>query len=265
MSIFWGEHTHEEIAEASRESAVVVLPVGACEQHGPHLPVDTDIFQATEYAAAGARYAVEKHSLRVLLLPTIPYGDSSNHEAFVGTVFLPTDLLVRIVGEVLMQVAAQGFRRLVIVSGHGGNHPAISLAARNARRAIRTAGGDAEVFHFHEGHRDGALRHARREDPAAGSGNHAGGMETSLCLAKRESLVRRERIRPPKLRKANYEAPIYPARVWMTDELTDSGSFGDPTGGAGATAAAGKTFWRAIGEDIGEFLKHVADYDPNVP
>jgi len=265
MSIFWGEHTHEEIEAASREWAVVVLPVGACEQHGPHLPVDTDIFQATEYATEGARHAEAEYGLRTLLLPTIPYGDSSNHAALHGTVSLPPDLLVRLITEVLVQVAAQGFRRLVVVSGHGGNHPAISLATRGARREIKARGGDAEVFHFNESQQATTLRKARKDKPAAGSGNHAGGMETSLCLAKRGELVRHDRIHRPKLRKANYEKPVYPARVWMTDELTDSGSFGDPSGGAGGTAEAGRKFWSAIGRDLGEFLKCVADYDPDAP
>ena len=264
MTLFWAEHTHEDIKAAASEDCVIILPVGACEQHGPHLPVDTDIFQATEKAAEGAKYAAEKYGIKVLVLPTIPYGDSSHHAGFHGTIFISPELLMKTIYEILLRVAGQGFGKLVIVSGHGGNRYAIRLAANEARRHFIETGLRAEVFFFEARYQE-RTRQARKEAGAAGAPDHAGGCETSFCLGKRPHLVRRERIRPPKLSKKNCESPIYPTRCWATHEMTDTGSFGDPTGGAGATEEAGRKFWEALAEDVGEFLKQVADYVPDAP
>ena len=99
---------------------IALLPVGAIEQHGPHLPLDTDAFDA-DYLAR--RVAMACSSPVPVVLPLIPYGVSYHHEGFKGTISISNDVLSRLVYEVGLSAAHNGIKKLVIINGHGGNGP----------------------------------------------------------------------------------------------------------------------------------------------
>jgi creatinine amidohydrolase/Fe(II)-dependent formamide hydrolase-like protein len=103
-------------------------PVGSTEQHGPHLSLDTDTYDA-EYLAIEAARRVS--APRPLVLPAIAYGVAYHHMDFPGTVAVSPDILSRLVVEVGMSVARHGITKLVIVNGHGGNVPALRYAPRS--------------------------------------------------------------------------------------------------------------------------------------
>jgi len=107
------ENTTFEIAAAGVDLAV--LPIGAIEQHSHHLPIGTDWLSVR----AVARLAAER--LNALLLPALPYGNSQEHQAFVGTIWLRPDTLARVVTDIIDALAHHDIRRTVIVNGHGGN------------------------------------------------------------------------------------------------------------------------------------------------
>ena len=122
------EMTREQL-KALAPSALAVIPIGATEQHGPHLPVGTDFLCAERIARAAAEQA---HSdVPVVVTPTLPFGSSHHHLPFGGTMSLPTELYYRVLMELGQSLIVGGFRRLFFVNGHGGNHELAQLAARD--------------------------------------------------------------------------------------------------------------------------------------
>src|SRR5690554_3881324 len=110
----WSEMTSPEIAKASEECAVVLLPIGAIEQHGPHLPVDTDISGAWEVAKELARR--KPYSI---VAPPVWWGLSGSHRAFAGTLTLRPATFYALLHDICVSLIDQGFQKIVLVVGHG--------------------------------------------------------------------------------------------------------------------------------------------------
>lgn len=104
-------------ALAELKDRIVVLPLGAVEQHGPHLGVGTDTDIVTSLATAAELQRPEK----IILAPTLPYGSSHHHLPFGGTMSLSADLYVQVVIDLVRSLLQGGFRRIVLLNGHGGN------------------------------------------------------------------------------------------------------------------------------------------------
>ncbi len=114
----WAELSWPEAEEKLKKVDVALLPVGAIEQHGPHLPLDTDAFDA-EYLAK--RVAEKCSNPKPFVLPLIPYGVSYHHDDFMGTISVSNETLSKIVYEIGINLARQGIKKLVIINGHGDN------------------------------------------------------------------------------------------------------------------------------------------------
>jgi creatinine amidohydrolase len=168
-------------------TALVVIPIGATEQHGPHLPVGTDFLCAERIARDAAVQAQDE--IPVLVSPTLPFGSSHHHLPFGGTLSLPTDLYYQVLMELGRSLVIDGFRRLFFVNGHGGNHEVAQLAARDLslQQPVHVAAASYWVV-------------AWSELVAAGAGalgrfpGHASAFETSLVLAAWPDLVQADRI-----------------------------------------------------------------------
>ncbi len=183
---------------------VLLVPVGATEQHGPHLPLGTDTAIA---AAVAARTGLP-------VAPALPYGASGEHETFPGTVSIGTEVLAAVLVE-LGRSACRFARRLVLVNGHGGN----VLALRAAVTLLR--GESRDVAWFPCG--------------IAGADAHAGHHETSVMLSLAPRDVRMD------LAAAGNTAPLAELLPAITAgsvrDVSPSGVLGDPTGaGAGEGA-----------------------------
>jgi creatinine amidohydrolase len=127
--IEWARMTAPELkALAAQDNALAILPAGALEQHGPHLPVITDTVSASAAALAAARQVSEETPVAVL--PGLWLGMSEHHFPFGGTISIDHATYLAIMGCVVRSLRTLGFSRLLIVNGHGGNIDAISLAAR---------------------------------------------------------------------------------------------------------------------------------------
>jgi len=249
-SILWGDHSWEEIKQLAEAGALAVAPFGSTEQHGPMLPVDTDVRIAEKVAAEGAMVAAEQHGVPVLVLPTLPFGLALHHMAFAGTVSLQPETYVAAVSEILGCAVKHGFRKIAVISGHGGNEPGLKLgitkvvhaSPRAVRIALYRGWGDPEF----------AKRRAEafKDLPPEGQlAFHASRPETAGTLADRPDLVRRDRMVRPELKVD--QAPEW---SWMTHELSETGAFGDPSL---ATAEIGHKLWRAWAEAVGLFIKRV--------
>jgi len=170
--------TWPEAREAIRTAGVALSPVGAIEQHGPHLPLGTDAFIATRIASDVARRDGR------LLLPTIRIGVSGEHRQFWGTLTVtPDDLRDRAIA-VARSLASHGLRKLVFVNGHGSNAAPLEEAARR----LREEGTFAFAFNWWQS--IASTLEALFPDPTA----HAGSIETSMMLAIDRALVRADRF-----------------------------------------------------------------------
>lgn len=239
-----GELTWPEAQERFRQVDVALLPVGAIEQHGHHLPLDTDAFDA-DYCAK--RVAAACSNPKPLVLPCIPYGVSYAHEDFAGTLSISPDTLARIVHEVGLCVARQGITKLVIINGHGGNGPALHFAAQMINR-------DAHIFTCVD---TGETSDADI-DAMSGVLNdvHAGDIETSTALAVRPELV--------KMHLAEKSVPDFSSRYldfsshraigWYarTAKISATGVFGDPTL---ATREKGEKMWEVMIRHLVELVE----------
>lgn len=189
----WGALTRAEIAAARDAGALPVLSVGSCEQHGDHLPVDTDTLSAHRVASLAAERCRDPH---VLVLPPPSFGFSPHHRAWPGTITLSLETFVGMVVDVAESLHRTGFRRLLIVNGHGGNQgPLMSACTGLAARGLEVG----YVDYFKPSEKawmeklPGALRGVA----------HACAFETSLQMTLRpeqaELIARKVRDLPPRL------------------------------------------------------------------
>jgi len=199
-----GAMTTHEVPDGS----VLVVPLGSTEQHGPHLPLDTDV----RIAEAIAERVVDRTE-RFVLGPTLPVGAAGEHAGFAGTLSIGTEALTTVIVELRRSLGPE-FAALAIVNGHGGN-----------LEALRSA----EVTCAHEG-RDLRVWSVR----VPGGDAHAGRTETSLMLALAPDTVRLDRGEPGST--APLADTIDDLRTGGVAAVSANGILGDPTG---ATAAEG--------------------------
>ena len=223
---------------------VALLPVGSIEQHGPHLPLDTDAVDA-EYLAR--RVAQDCKDPRPVVLPLIPYGVSYHHEDFSGTISVNPDTLSQLVYDIGMSTARQGIVKLVIINGHGGNSPALHFAAQMINR-------DAHIFTCVDtGETSDPDTYAMAETP---NDIHAGEIETSTTLAVRPEMVRLEAMRKfiPRFSSRYLDFTSKRGVSWYahTAKISSSGVLGDPTK---ATAEKGKRMWDQMIKHLVEFVE----------
>ncbi|MCU1662140.1 MAG: Creatinine amidohydrolase, partial [Pseudonocardia sp.] len=165
---------------------VAVLPLGAIEQHGPHLPVSTDYVTATEAADAAVAAVAQEGSAPVVLLPGLAYTKSDEHHWSPGTIWLSWDTLMRTLVDIGRSLKSSGITRLLFVNGHGGNSALGQVACREIRRqfGLRTFFAHLSVPVDQGGSGSAASEH--------GMGIHGGHSETSLMLHLRPELVHLE-------------------------------------------------------------------------
>jgi len=109
---------------------VVILPMGSTEQHGPHLPLNFDTFSSTYIGYEAAKKVINEHKVRILVAPTIPYGEISNFKKFPGTIGFGVETTIRVVEEIVRGLAGQGFKNILVLNGHSENTEPITIALR---------------------------------------------------------------------------------------------------------------------------------------
>lgn len=242
-----------QVAERLGGRSIVVQPLGAIEQHGPHLPLSTDLVIAT--AVAEAAVASVGDELDVWLLPPLAYTKSNEHAWSAGTVWLSAETMLAVLGDVGRCVAATPARRLVFFNGHGGNSALVNVANRELR--LRHG---LMTFLAHPG----LPPDQGGSSPASelGMGIHGGHDETSLMLHLAPHLVDRSAAvrRIPDALAGNehvrFGGPV--SFGWLSDDFFPEGHIGDPTT---ADAAHGRALFDGAVAAFGAALREISTFD----
>ncbi|MEJ2587431.1 MAG: creatininase family protein [Deltaproteobacteria bacterium] len=241
-----GEFTWPEAKKRFRTVDVALLPVGAIEQHGPHLPLDADAFDA-EYLTRKVAEACTPP--RPIVLPLISYGVSYHHEDFAGTISINPETLSQLVYDIGMSAVRHGITKLVIINGHGGNSPALHFAAQMINR-------DARIFTCVDtGETSDPDIYAMAETP---NDVHSGEIETSTTLATRPHLVRlpeaQEFIPRFSSRYLDFSSKRSVGWYALTSKISPSGVMGDPTKGS---REKGERMWDVMIHHLVEFVEEL--------
>lgn len=254
MYAFYGHLTAEEAHQAAKKGYVLVLPVGAIEQHGPHLPIDTDDYLAVRAAQEGVTEACEKYNAKVLYLPAVHYGSSFAHMGFPGRISLSFETFISVIFDILDQLVTEGFRRFVIVNGNGGNGPGLSIAMRKVTEKWRQQGARIFIYSVQVGDiadpvlPDDFASKIKELTPGNVGETHAGARETSWNLAGREELVRTDRLVKPATKSVRW--------VNLTlDDISDTGATGDPTQ---ASREVGELYWKTLRTSFAKLLIEIS-------
>lgn len=244
--------TWADVREAALARRVVVVPVGAIEQHGPHLPVDTDNLSVTTVCERAAAAAPDL----LLCAPPMHYGFNEHNMDFPGTVTVDPDHFVHYCTDVAKSFGRMGFRRVLLVNGHGSNAHLLEQAAR-----LATLQSPAKVASLSYWALIVEEFGAIRQSPFPGGTSHACEFETSVYLALDPGHVKRDRITSDIRAQTKYfwEDLMATSPVRFTDwrsTQTETGIGGDPTL---ATAAKGEQIVAAAAARIVEVAREFRD------
>ncbi len=246
------KHLLAEMAWPEVEHAVaggmttVILPLGATEQHGPHLPLGTDTFRATALAER-----LGFNLPQALVAPALPFGCSDEHTGFPGLFGLDHETLANVIVDCARRMATWGVHRLVLLSAHGGNDRALALAVARLNEELPTlrvwipAPGTVVA--------NALLALAQADGVSAEAvGLHAGEGETSEMLHLRPDLVRMEHAVP------GYTGDMAEVMLRLLEAglrpLTPTGVLGDPRGAEGARGA------RYLAEQIADYRQRLTTW-----
>jgi creatinine amidohydrolase len=249
----WVNLTTTDFSDLDPERTLVLLPLGATEQHGPHLPLGTDLLLVEEVLRRLVeRFEVES-DLHILVLPSLWCTKSNEHASFAGSIYLTAETLIRLVRDIAASVAASGLRKLVFMNWHGGNVDLLAMLLADIRQmyGLLTFLVDGPGLFL-------APYNPPDEDQLA---FHAAFYETSLMLAAYPDLVKPGPFDGigSDLKRGRFARNfagfkyLHPktgvVRVgWVTPDWSEDGVIGNPAGASGE-----------IGE--GELLKQVIEIE----
>ncbi len=245
----YGDLTWAELNDAAERAPVVVLPIGSMEQHGPHLPLDTDIYPMSRWCLDAAKLAPDD----ILLMATIPYGYNIHATDFPGTIHVEPDTFSNYCTDVCRSVAHHGFKKIVLVNGHGSNASPLDLVAR--RVVMETDASCALLTWITLGHE--AFK-PLRESVFPGGCSHACEAETSVYLYLDPQRVQMDKAQDHV--RTNMDDLYYvdmfgagPVKLaWWTSADTPHGAIGQPTL---ASAEKGRALYESGLERFVEFVR----------
>lgn len=243
--MLFAELTAPEIRALPRESTLVIAPIAAMEQHGPHLPVSTDSILAGAVAEGVGKVLGD----RALVLPLLWFGASDHHLPFGGTLSCPLPAYEQLLVDVLTPMLREGFRRVLILNGHGGNIDPLRTALR--RLDVAFPGSILTGAAYWDLAAAEIAEHCR--GPVKGV-EHACEVETSMVMHLRPDLVRLDKIQDD----PNTTPPEFHALSWARDfrRSTDHGVVGYPES---ADRERGRLMLEAIVGKVAQVARLVLD------
>ena len=251
------ELTWPEVNEAVAMGKIPILPTGSVEQHGHHLPLKVDHLCANAVATEAARLRPDLS----LVLPPVSYGYVHHVMDFPGSMNIHFEHFIQFVLDICKSLAYHGFKKIIIVNGHGSNHPLVDLVSR--RVIVETDASCTFCSWWQLLTVDPEFKNKWRESRFPGGCSHAGELETSMLLHLSPESVRKDKIKS-EIAKTNLMDSKY---IWSdlfgrsamgliewTSQYTDSGVMGEAEK---ATAEKGKLVFEEASRNLAEF---VAEY-----
>ncbi len=249
---YW-EMSWPEIKERVKDEPVCIIPVGVLEDHGPHLPLDTDVLIVNEIC----KQAVENNIADSILLPPVVHGYSPHHMDFPGTISIRWNVLVEYLLDINRSLIKHGFKRILLVNGHGSNSSLVNMVSR-LTIVEHPEVLCADSFYLTTPESLKLIEELRESDYPGGIA-HACELETSLYLAIKPELVDMSRavkdISYPESQNFFFDWVDGSARMmewWST--LSKTGIMGDPTK---ATVEKGKRWLKAAVGEISSLIKEL--------
>jgi creatinine amidohydrolase len=249
----WQSMTTADARRAAERDPVVILPLAAIEQHGPHLPLSTDLDIGMGLLASAFRHLPDDFPAWVL--PVQAVGSSREHVRFPGTLSLDPELLTSVIYQYGVALARYGIRRLLLSNSHGGNRAALDAAGLRLREEQGLLVVKVSYFDLPRPESldlpDSEWRH----------GLHAGAVETSMMLHLRPDLVRMGEFRDARalgeeleetMRRLSPEGAV--SFSWLADDLNRSGAVGSAVR---ADAAKGERLVAHYGEALADVIRDV--------
>lgn len=239
-------------AELSSDS-IIVLPLGAIEQHGPHLPLNTDFVVADSVSRAAIdMFGAETNAW---LLPTLPFTKSNEHAWAAGTMWLSASTMMAVIDDIGRSVASTPAKKIMFINGHGGNSALMAMMNRELRLKY---GLQTFLAHPHMPADQGGSS----AESELGMGVHGGVDETSVMLHLRPDLVDMAlAVRRVPEGLAKNEQVKFGGRVafgWLSNDFFAEGHIGDPTG---ASAELGARMFSGAVESLGTAMKEISRFD----
>lgn len=262
---YWADLTTTDFAQLDLARIIAVLPVGAVEQHGPHLPLSVDADLVDGIVRAALPHLAP--DAPVLFLPTLALGYSPEHAAFAGTLTLKADTVLRLWTDVAESVAATGVRKLVLFNAHGGQVSLMDVAARDWRARLGMLVYSVSWFNLPLRTPEGEDVNARFAPAEHRFGIHAGQIETAMMLALKPDLVQMDRAEHFHS-SSEWRAQHFPILgngrsaklAWQIQDYHPSGAVGNA---AAATPEDGHALVQAAGRALAELLAEVDRLPPD--
>lgn len=221
----WQDMTTAEFSALDAERVIAILPVGATEQHGPHLPVDVDA--CINRGLIDRMLELAPDDLPVTVLPAMPVGKSNEHLSYPGTLTLGAETLIRLWTEIGESVARAGVRKLVLFNSHGGQPQIMDIVARDLR--VRLDMFVVTVSSYSLGKPDGLFPVQELTH-----GIHGGSVETSVMLHLCPDLVQMDKAKdfvPSSIAMESEYTYLRPeGRIgfgWQTQDINNDGAVGN--------------------------------------
>lgn len=252
----WEEHflprlTYKQVQEMDKENALIILPIGAVEQHGSHLPLMTDALIGEASIARTMEYVAPESN--IWLIPPLAYGKSNEHLDFPGTITLSASNLQNVIIDIARSLNRSGFRRLLLYNSHGGNLDLLNMTAREIH--IETG---MMVFITSSGSENISDMFSEEE---LEWGIHGGDVETSMVMAVKPEWVRQEFLTKefPPLKNFKYVSLKKKVRVaWKINDISMSGIAGDSTK---ASPEKGEVVFTRSAEEMAKAMEEICAFE----
>jgi creatinine amidohydrolase len=258
MSVYHDKNS-SQIHESVEKNGILIIPTGSTEQHGPALPVSVDTVIVDE-AARRAASRVE-NTIPVLVTPPVWFGISTQHVGFTGTITARAHTYIALIKELCQSVIDGGFKKILLLNGHGGNLDALRVAGRMIRDESEAFCAVARYWDF------GAEKIRGLRQSEIGGMAHSGELEASCMMYLRPDLVVGEKLRRnvPRWRSRYVAQDLFDLGTvtvpYNVRDVSSTGIVGDPDS---ASREKGERFMEAIVEGLAEFLKEFATWDRSV-
>lgn len=240
--MFWYDLTWDEINALDKENVVVILPIGSCEQHSLHLPLGMDTYSVIHMS----KDLVNKFGDKIVVLPPLWFGASEHHMDFAGTITLSNETLINVIKDIVKSVIKHGFKKILILNGHGGNTDPVKIALRELR---------VEKNVMVELVNPWTLANKEiKETLESEIWGHACEFETSEAMYIIPDKVRQEKIRDPNLDIDMWNKIKERNIPWHTKDLSDTGSLGYPTK---ANREKGEKLYNIMLEKVSEIIEEI--------